>query len=132
MPFATRDSAESFFLFPPSPRQRSAPSLADSDKTLAVGDASRESQPQALLCTATLGESLGNPRRCYGIAIDCAPSAATDRTRSAAMQSHEVSNSETTCENVLYCYQGAQHVRPLRARLTAAVDWTQRPSNTAA
>src|SRR6478609_1073899 len=34
------------------------------------------------------------------------PSATTARTRSAAMQSHEGSSSETTGENFLYCYQG--------------------------
>ena len=35
------------------------------------------------------------------------------RTRSAAMQSHEASSSETTtCENFLYCYQGSGGARP--------------------
>src|SRR6476659_5980758 len=36
------------------------------------------------------------------------PSAATARARSAPMQSHERSSSETTSEEFLYCYQGAE------------------------
>jgi len=46
------------FLFPPSPRQRSAPSLADSDKTLAVRD-SGESHNHRRYCAPQLWARVG-------------------------------------------------------------------------